>query len=85
MKMIKLLDSAYVGGELHHPHDGVLEVTDAEAKRLTGENMAEDVTEDFTAEQVEEEPAIAEASIGEGADTPPETKSARRKGAAPQE
>ena len=48
MKMIKLLDAAYVGGVLHYPHDGVLEVTDAEAKRLTGENLAVDVTDDFT-------------------------------------
>lgn len=84
MKMIKLRLSAYVGGELHHPHDGVMEVTDAEAKRLISENLAEDVTEDFTADQVAEAPAIAEAPLGEGADTP-ETKPARKKAAEPKE
>ncbi|WP_010545220.1 hypothetical protein [Sphingomonas elodea] len=81
MKMIKLLDAAYVGGVLHYPRDGVLKTTEAESSHLIKEGMAEDVTADFDAE-AEEAPTIAEAPVGEApADDTPDTKQARRKAA----
>jgi hypothetical protein len=48
-KFIKLLTSAYVNGDLRHPHEGVLHLDDGEAQRLLDNQAAEDVTADFTA------------------------------------
>ncbi len=53
MKFIALLTAAYVGGVLRHPHEGAISVTDDEAKRLIDDKAAEDVTEGFTAKQIE--------------------------------
>jgi hypothetical protein len=55
MKFIKLLSSAYVAGRLRHPHEGAIPVEDKEATRLVDdEKVAEDVTDDFTADQIAE-------------------------------
>lgn len=56
MKFIKLLTSAYVGGALRHPHEGVLHVEDGEAERLVADNAAEDVTTDFSAKENKDTP-----------------------------
>lgn len=57
MKFVKLITSAYVGGVLRHPHEGVLHIEDDEAKRLVGDKVAEDVSDDFTAKQDRDAPA----------------------------
>jgi hypothetical protein len=57
MKFVNLLGAAYVNGQLRHPHEGALHISDAEAKRLIDDNLAEDVTDDFPAEAVEGVPA----------------------------
>ncbi len=57
MKFMKLLTSAYVGGVLRHPHEGVIHVQDDEAKKLIADKVAEDVTSDFSAEQRKSLPA----------------------------
>lgn len=49
-KFIKLMTSAYVNGQLRHPHEGVLHLDDVEAKRLVDNKSGEDVTKDFDAE-----------------------------------
>lgn len=55
MKFITLLSSAYVAGRLRHPHEGAIPVEDVEARRLVDdEKVAEDVTEGFSAEQIDE-------------------------------
>ena len=55
MKFIKLLSSAYVAGRLRHPHEGAIPVDDTEETRLVNdEKVAEDVTDDFTADQIAE-------------------------------
>lgn len=64
MKFIKLLTSAYVGGALRHPHEGVLHVEDGEAERLVGDNVAEDVTSDFSAKENKEAPVEHIAADG---------------------
>ena len=70
MKFIKLLTSAYVGGSLRHPHEGVLHVEDGEADRLIGENAAEDVTSDFSAKENKETPVEhIEADGGDAGET----------------
>jgi hypothetical protein len=68
MKFIKLLTSAYVGGALRHPHEGVLHVEDGEADRLFGENAAEDVTSDFSTKENKETPVEHIAADGGDAD-----------------
>lgn len=65
MKFITLLSASYVGGVLRHPHEGSIPVSDADAKRLVDEKLAEDVTEGFSAEQIAEVPAEA-ISIASG-------------------
>ena len=57
MKFVKLLTAAYVGGSLRHPHEGVLHVEDAEATKLVEDQVAEDVTSDFSSAQVKGMPA----------------------------
>lgn len=47
MKWIKLLTAAHVGGQLRHPHEGVLHLDDAEADRLIEGGVGEDVSADF--------------------------------------
>lgn len=48
MKFVKLLAPAHVAGRLRHPHEGVLPVSDDDARRLVDEEkLAEDVTADF--------------------------------------
>lgn len=54
MKFIKLLTAAYVAGSLRHPHEGALSVTDAEAERLIKERVAEDATDGFSKDQIEQ-------------------------------
>jgi predicted chitinase len=54
MKFVKLLTAAYVAGVLRHPHEGAIPVADAEAKRLVDSEVAEDATEGFSDEQIEE-------------------------------
>lgn len=44
---IKLKAATRVNGTLRQPHDGVLQVGDDEAARLIGEDLAEDVSDDF--------------------------------------
>lgn len=66
MKFVKLITSAYVGGVLRHPHEGVLHIEDDEAKRLTDDKVAEDVSDDFTAKQDRDAPA--EQTTGPSAD-----------------
>lgn len=93
MKFITLLSAAYVGGVLRHPHEGSIPVSDADAKRLVDEKLADDVTDGFTAEQIaavpEESITIASGAIptaavenphlAEVAPAPaPETKPARK-------
>lgn len=56
MKFIKLLTSAYVNGQLRHPHEGVLHLEDDAARRLLDNQSGEDVTGDFTAEENETVP-----------------------------
>lgn len=56
MKFVKLLTSAHVNGVLRHPDEGALHLTDEEAKRLLDNEVAEDVTDDFTGEQDEAAP-----------------------------
>lgn len=51
MKFVTLLTSAYVGGNLRHPHEGALHVDDAEAGKLVKDGVATDVSDDFTAKQ----------------------------------
>ncbi len=51
MKFLSLLTSAYVGGSLRHPHEGVLHVDDNEADKLVADGVATDVSDDFTAKQ----------------------------------
>jgi hypothetical protein len=56
-KIITLLSAAYVGGVLRHPHEGSIPVSDADAKRLVDEKLAEDVvTDGFTEDQIAEMP-----------------------------
>lgn len=50
-KFITLLTAAHVGGLLRHPHEGVLHVADDEADRLIADQVATDVSADFTAKQ----------------------------------
>lgn len=73
MKMITLLTAAYVGGVLRHPHEGVILVSDADAKRLVDDKVAEDVTDGFTAEQLAELPTEA-ITAASGAETDPSTE-----------
>ena len=48
MKFVKLLTAAHVAGVLRHPHEGVLTVSDDDAKRLVeDEQIATDVSADF--------------------------------------
>lgn len=70
MKFMKLLTAAYVGGSLRHPHEGVLHVEDAEAERLIEDQVAEDVTDDFSAAQKKELPAETISAPGGRVDTP---------------
>ncbi len=69
MKMITLLTAAYVGGVLRHPHEGAIPVSDTDAGRMVKDKVAEDVTDDFTDEQLAEvtPEAIAIASGAEAA------------------
>jgi len=54
MKFVKLLTAAYVAGALRHPHEGAIPVADEEAKRLIDSEVAEDATEGFSDEQIDE-------------------------------
>jgi hypothetical protein len=54
MKFVKLLTAAYVAGVLRHPHEGAIPVADAEAKRLVDSQVAEDATDGFSGEQIDE-------------------------------
>jgi hypothetical protein len=47
MKFIKLLNSAYIGGRLRHPHEGVLHLEDEDAQRVLDNKDGEDVSADF--------------------------------------
>lgn len=55
-KFVKLLTSAYVNGQLRHPHEGALHLEDDEAKRLIDNQAAVDVTGDFSADQKKDTP-----------------------------
>ncbi len=68
MKFIKLSESAYVNGVLRHPHEGVLHVSNEEGKRLLDAEMAEDVTDDFPAEDKAE---TRTESVATGRNTAP--------------
>lgn len=57
MKFIKLTTAAHVNGVLRHPHEGVLHVTDEEAKRVIENDAALDVTDDFSDLQDAQAPA----------------------------
>ncbi|ASY44989.1 hypothetical protein CJD35_11465 [Sphingobium xenophagum] len=57
MKFIKLATAAHVNGVLRHPHEGVLHVTDEEAKRVIENDAALDVTDDFSDLQDAQAPA----------------------------
>ena len=82
MKMIKLLDAAYVGGVLHYPRDGVLKTTEEEGVRLVGTGLAEDVTADFADAEAENVSTLADAPAAAApSDDTTETKQARRKAA----
>jgi hypothetical protein len=52
MKFVNLLGPAYVNGQLRHPHEGALHLSNEEAKRLIDDNLAEDVTDDFPARKL---------------------------------
>jgi hypothetical protein len=65
-KMIKLWTSATVNGRLRHPHEGVLHLEDGEAKRLVESAAGEDVTDDFTAEQLKNTP-VESVTVRSGA------------------
>ena len=69
MKWIKLLTAAHIGGQLRHPHEGVVHLGDEEADRLIAGGVGVDVSGDFTARQdrapaetLEEATAGAEAA-----------------------
>ncbi len=68
MKFLSLLTSAYVGGSLRHPHEGVLHVDDAEAEKLVADGVATDVSDDFTAKQDEAAPVETNTAPGGVAD-----------------
>lgn len=70
MKFVSLLTAAYVGGNLRHPHEGVLHVEDAEAEKLVKDGAATDVTDDFTAKQAKEAPVETISAPGGMADAP---------------
>ncbi|MGW8141873.1 hypothetical protein BRX36_21670 [Sphingomonas sp. S-NIH.Pt1_0416] len=57
MKFVKLLTAAHVAGVLRHPHEGVLHVSDDDAARLIGDQVAKDVSADFADRDTAELPA----------------------------
>ena len=69
MKFIKLTTAAHVNGVLRHPHEGVLHVTDEEAKRVIENDGAIDVSDDFSDEQEAEAPAESITTNAGGAPT----------------
>lgn len=71
MKFVKLIASAYVAGVLRHPHEGVLHVEDDQAQSLLDDKVAEDVTDDFTAEQNKETGVDTIAATDGAASTAP--------------
>ena len=84
MKFIKLLTAAYVGGVLRHPHEGVLHVTNEDAKRVLDNKAAEDVSADFSAEDSDEAPTdTVSAAITPAGDDP--SKQTGRKAASSKE
>jgi hypothetical protein len=82
MKFIKLLTSAYVGGGLRHPDEGVLHVSDEDAKRILAEEAGVDVTADFTDEQNEE--TATEAISAAAPETAPAASEPHQSEVAPQ-
>lgn len=64
MKFVKLRTSAHVNGVLRHPDEGVLHVTDEEAKRLFDNESADDVTADFDEAQAKAAPQDSITSGG---------------------
>ncbi|NBB37649.1 hypothetical protein [Sphingobium yanoikuyae] len=74
MKFVKLRTSAHVNGELRHPHEGVLHVTNEEAERLFENESADDVTADFD----EEQDAAAPKDTVTTAKTPPKASGANK-------
>ncbi|HVJ02352.1 MAG TPA: hypothetical protein VM662_09230 [Sphingomonas sp.] len=55
-RMIKLITPVPVSGRLRYPHEGLLHLTADDAQRLLDDQAGEDVTGDFTAEQLKELP-----------------------------
>ena len=56
MKFVNLRGPAYVNGSLRHPHEGTLHLTNEEAERLIKNELADDVTADFPADDNAEAP-----------------------------
>ena len=83
MKFINLLTAAYAGGQLRHPHEGVLHVEDAEAEKLVTDGVATDVTDDFTAKQAKEAPVESNSAPG-GMASPTPTENPHQSEVAPQ-
>lgn len=55
-KVIKLVTAVPVSGRLRQPHEGCLHLSADDAKRLLDDKAGEDVTADFTADQLKEMP-----------------------------
>jgi hypothetical protein len=69
-KFVKIWLSAQVNGRLRHPSEGVLHLENEEADRLIREGSGEDVTEDFTAEQLKTTP-VESVTVRSGAPASP--------------
>ncbi|KQM92225.1 hypothetical protein ASE70_15030 [Sphingomonas sp. Leaf22] len=83
MKFVSLLTSAYVGGNLRHPHEGALHVEDAEAEKLVADGVATDVSDDFTAKQDKATPVETIAAPG-GSEAPAAPENPHQVEVAPQ-
>jgi hypothetical protein len=57
MKFVNLRGTAYVNGQLRHPHEGTLHLVNDEADRLIKNELADDVTDDFPDADNSEAPA----------------------------
>lgn len=55
-KMIKLLTPVPASGRLRYPHEGLIHLNADDAQRLLDDEAGEDVTGDFTADQLKDLP-----------------------------
>ncbi|WP_010218855.1 hypothetical protein [Sphingomonas sp. PAMC 26621] len=83
MRFIKLLTSAYVGGVLRHPSEGVIHTETDEATKLFADAVAVDVTDDFTSNQNDAAP-VEHISAPGGMEEAPATDNPHQSEVAPQ-